>query len=199
MKFPSTFAHRHFPFAFLSLSLKQAPKAISTFALSTFLSYILHLYASLFIVIRSFDFSIATIMLPNLDIKEHKIFTTTYWFMIISLHAFIWFTNRVILVVKSFMISFSFIWINSNWRLKFCNLTTITLPAPAYTLPKIFHACFNDLQSPTLSKLSISTYWGIKNNALKSFSSSSWDAHCVVVASSTRGYTSFLITSKTSW
>src|SRR4051812_23956474 len=100
----------HFLFAFLFFSLKRACKAISFFPLSIFLSFILSPCASrelcssyLLIVARSFNSLISATMLLNLVVKEHKIFTTTYYYVIVSPHAFTWFTNRVILVAKSLM------------------------------------------------------------------------------------------------
>lgn len=196
----------HFPFDLLAFSLKGVCKKITIFALTQFLSSILCSCSwrelcgsSLFTVARSFDSSISTTTLSNLGVKERKIFATAYCYVTVSPRVFTWFTNRVILVVKSLMISFSSIRINSSWRLWVYNLTTFAFSSPAYAFSKISHTCFDDLQSPTFSKLSPSTHWCIKNNTLKHFFFSSL---CVnryaFVAPWTKGFTSFLITSRTS-
>lgn len=128
----------HFSFMILSFPTNWACKEILVFALSIFFSFIPSSWSSreifnsyLVIVEISLDSSITTNTLVNPNVKDLNILPTTYCPVILHWHVFTWFTNLVILVVNSLMDSVFSIYINYNFLLWVCNLTTFDLSTPA--------------------------------------------------------------------
>lgn len=114
MKVPSTFTHGQLSLCLLLSLIEtvlQSDLRLCLINISFLRFLVMCLKRSLQILFshlcKIFVSSIATSALSNLDAKERRIFATTYCSVIVSSHSFTWFTNQVILVVKSLMISFS--------------------------------------------------------------------------------------------